>query len=217
MEKANSNVAEKMLQALGDKIRKLRHDSDISIQRLSEISGVSPAGIYKIETGQMTPSVTTLIKIANALGRKASFFIEDFEQVKNVEFIKADKREKLSSTEGKFKIDVLAGMLEDCKIYAGMFTVYPDGKSGDEHLAHQGEEFVMCVEGEIDFTIAEETYHLLEGDTLHYKTEIPHSFHNKGKKKAKLLYVLTPPGSLRDIFDFVNLSGSAKSGHAARK
>ncbi len=207
---------ENLLAALGDKIRKLRHDADISIQRLSELSGVSPAGIYKIETGQMTPSVTTLVKIANALGKKASFFIEDFEQIKRVEFIKAGKREKLSSTEGKFKIEVLAGMLEDCKIYAGAFTVYPDGKSGDEHLMHEGEEFVVCLEGEIDFTIGDNAYHMEEGDSLHYKTEIPHRFHNKGKKKAKLLYVLTPPGTLQDIFDVLKIT-NGKANSASRK
>lgn len=215
MEKTGSKVAEKMLRALGDKIRKLRHDSDISIQRLSEISGVSPAGIYKIETGQMTPSVTTLIKISNALGKKASFFIEDFEQVKNVEFVRADKREKLPGTEGKLKVEIIAGMLQDCKMYGGLFTVSPGGRSGDDHLMHQGEEFIFCLSGEADFTVGEDVFHLQEGDALHYKTEIPHSFHNNGKRKSKLLYILTPPGSLKESFDFLKLSNAKAA--AARK
>lgn len=207
-DKAEGKVVESMLLALGDKIRKLRHDADISIQKLSEISGVSPAGIYKIETGQMTPSVTTLIKISSALGKKASFFIEDFEQVKNVEFVKADKREKLPGSEGKLKVEVIAGMLQDCKMYGGLFTVSPDGRSADEHLIHEGEEFIFCLEGEVDFTVGDDVFHLQEGDALHYKTEIPHSFHNGGKRKAKLLYILTPPGSLKESFDFLRISNA---------
>lgn len=209
-DKQEGKVVENMLIVLGDKIRKLRHEADISIQRLSEISGVSPAGIYKIETGQMTPSVTTLVKISNALGKKASFFIEDFEQVKNVEFVKADKREKLPGAEGKLKVEILAGMLENCKMYGGLFTVSPDGRSADEHLMHEGEEFIFCLDGKVDFNVGDDVFHLEEGDALHYKTEIPHSFHNHGKKKAKLLYILTPPGSLKESFDFLKV-GNAKA------
>jgi transcriptional regulator with XRE-family HTH domain len=184
---------------IGERIKKLRQENNLSIQKLAEKSGISSAAIYKIEVNSMTPSVTTLLKIAKALDKGISFFVEDEDKVKDVEFVKKQERRKLSSSEAKFKVEVIAERLQDCKIYAGILTVYPGGKSGDELLSHTGEELVLCLDGEVEFKIGDKKYLLCEGDSLHYKPEIPHSWKNVGKRKAKLLYILTPPPHSSEI------------------
>ena len=55
---------------VGEKVRRLRKKNGHSIQKLSELSGVSPAGIYKIETNAMVPTITTLAKLATVLGQR---------------------------------------------------------------------------------------------------------------------------------------------------
>ena len=44
----------------------------LSLQQLGERSDVSAAAIHKIEQGGMVPTITTLLKLASALGRPVS-------------------------------------------------------------------------------------------------------------------------------------------------
>ena len=55
----------------------LRKRMGLSLQQLGERSDVSAAAIHKIEQGGMVPTITTLLKIAGALGRPVSYFVEE--------------------------------------------------------------------------------------------------------------------------------------------
>ena len=61
--------------ALGQALRKLRLAAGWSQERLGHESGVQRNFISLIETGQSQPTVTTLFKLANALGVRASKLI----------------------------------------------------------------------------------------------------------------------------------------------
>ncbi|MCX5859792.1 MAG: helix-turn-helix transcriptional regulator, partial [Proteobacteria bacterium] len=74
---------------VGERIRRFRQDQKLSIQKLAEIAGVSPAGIYKIETDGMIPSVATMIRIAHALGHKVGEVLDEtVEEVRDFELIR---------------------------------------------------------------------------------------------------------------------------------
>ncbi|MEW6202040.1 MAG: XRE family transcriptional regulator, partial [bacterium] len=163
-----------------------------TIQKLSEMSRISPAGIYKIETGTMTPSVTTMLKIARALGKKIDYFISDYEPVKDVELLRKNKRKKIKVAESGFRVERIAGKLEDCKLLAAVFTMRPGGRTVEEPISHTGEELVFCIDGKLEFTLDGKKYILTEGDSIHYKTEAPHMWKNIGRTRARMLFVMTP-------------------------
>ena len=90
---------------VGEKVRLLRKKNGYSIQKLSELSGVSPAGIYKIETNQMVPTITTLVKLAAALERRASYFVEEEDAYPASRFIRKGDREIIASgQEGRTEV-----------------------------------------------------------------------------------------------------------------
>src|SRR5579875_783631 len=68
---------ERIVGSIGLKVFSLRKQMGLSLQQLGERSDVSPAAIHKIEQGGMVPTITTLLKIAGALGRPASYFVEE--------------------------------------------------------------------------------------------------------------------------------------------
>jgi transcriptional regulator with XRE-family HTH domain len=53
---------------IGAQIRRLRRDADLTLEQLSERSGLTPHFIGSIELGQRDPSLSTLEAIAGALG-----------------------------------------------------------------------------------------------------------------------------------------------------
>lgn len=185
--------------SIGEKIRRLRTGGNLSIQKLAQKSGVSPAGIYKLEMNEMTPSIVTLMKIAGALGKKASYFIEDVESVRNVDFIKADERKSVYNKESRILIEHIAAKLEDCKLYCGILTVKKGGGTWKETISHAGEEFFFCLGGEIEMMVGEEVYSMKEGDSIHFKAEMPHQWRSRSDGDAKMLYVLTPPSFMPEV------------------
>ena len=59
----------------GKRVRILRNRSGYSIRRLADLSGVTASVISGIERGKISPSITTLRKILEALGTNlATFF-----------------------------------------------------------------------------------------------------------------------------------------------
>ena len=68
---------ERIIGSIGLKVFSLRKRMGLSLQQLGERSDVSAAAIHKIEQGGMVPTITTLLKIAGALGRPVSYFVEE--------------------------------------------------------------------------------------------------------------------------------------------
>src|SRR5712691_6554853 len=68
---------ERIVSSIGLKVFSLRKSMGLSLQQLGERSDVSAAAIHKIEQGGMVPTITTLLKIAGALGRPVSYFVEE--------------------------------------------------------------------------------------------------------------------------------------------
>lgn len=178
---------------IGEKIKSLRKKNELSIQKLAKKAGVSPAGIYKIETNEMTPTITTLMKIADALDKKVSFFIDEEESLSDVEFIHEDERKKFRSNESRVTYENVAARLEDCLMEAFVSIIEPGGTSGDEPMSHRGEELDICLSGTIEFAVRDQVYVLKPGDSLHFKARIPHSWRNVGDEPVKLISVVTPP------------------------
>lgn len=57
-----------LISRIGKQIKERRATLGITQQDLSELAGISPNTLYKIERGQANPSLRVLIKIAEVLG-----------------------------------------------------------------------------------------------------------------------------------------------------
>ncbi len=68
---------ERIVGSIGLKVFSHRKRMGLSLQQLGERSDVSAAAIHKIEQGGMVPTITTLLKLATALGRPVSYFVEE--------------------------------------------------------------------------------------------------------------------------------------------
>ena len=67
--------------ALGLALRKLRLAAGLSQEQLGLESGVQRNFISLIETGQNQPTITTIFKLAYALGVKPSKFVSEAEKL----------------------------------------------------------------------------------------------------------------------------------------
>jgi transcriptional regulator with XRE-family HTH domain len=70
---------------MGTKIRKLRKAKGLSLKEVSKKVDLSTSLLSQIENDKVTPSIATLFKIANFLGKKTSFFLDDYTEDEETE------------------------------------------------------------------------------------------------------------------------------------
>ena len=79
---------------VGERIKFYRKEKGLTQKELAEKANLSRSHIAYIEGNQYTPSLTTLIEIAKALGIDSALLVSDFqEDIANASLTKKDKME----------------------------------------------------------------------------------------------------------------------------
>lgn len=185
-----SGTTERVVESIGHKIHGLRKRNSLSLQKLAERSGVSAAAIHKIEQGGMVPTITTLLKIAGALGRPVSYFVE--EETGGHEaavFTPATEERPVFSSHAAITLHSVSGPYGRFFLAGARATVVPGGDSGTKPMEHPGEELVQVTEGTLEFEVGGQAYRLNPGDTLHFRGEYPYAWRNPGGTEARAVWV----------------------------
>jgi transcriptional regulator with XRE-family HTH domain len=173
-------------------IRKARHKKKLSLERLSELSGLSPGYLSKVERSEKAPPISTLSKIALALDVDLPLLLgEESSMLEDVPLaiVRKDKT-KIVSTKGTlygYQYEALAYNKPGKNMEA--FIISP---AFDEKILfqHDGEEFMYVLEGVHEFNYGGEKHVLRKGDSIYYDARIPHSGRSLGKKRARILAVM---------------------------
>ncbi|MFW5695808.1 MAG: cupin domain-containing protein [Alkalispirochaeta sp.] len=67
------------------------------------------------------------------------------------------------------------------------------GRSGSP-ITYPGEEFVLCLQGEVECIVAGRSFMLEVGDALLFDATQPHAFQNTREQETKILLVLQASG-----------------------
>jgi mannose-6-phosphate isomerase-like protein (cupin superfamily) len=73
-----------------------------------------------------------------------------------------------------------------------LFRIAPGAGSGDSY-AHEGEEFLFLLRGELHIALEDEGYDLKSGDSFYFESSVPHRWANPGRSETWVLWVNTPP------------------------
>ena len=172
---------------VGKMIKSLRDKQKLSLRALAELSSISTNAISKIERGETSPTVASLHQIANALGvHITDLFTEDIHKV--AVLVKKDDSTIIES-EG-ITIESLGGGLPYQQLEPFIMEIAPSSGNTADPISHSGEEFIYCLEGNLEYFVGEEAFTLEPGDRLLFKASQPHSWRNLGKTSVKVILVL---------------------------
>ena len=184
-----SNIIDKTEPALiGERIRNLRMSLNMSVRSLASKAGFSPSFISQVENGQVSPSISSLERIASTLGLTlAGFFISEGSDSPVV--TRSDNRQEITSSWSRSRIEALISSGATRHLEAVMITVAPGGRSGKQPSSHTGEEFALVYDGKISLILGDVVHTLQRGDTVSFNSEVPHLWENTGIKDAQVVIV----------------------------
>lgn len=175
---------------LGERIRAIRQQRELSVRDLAREAGLSPALISQVERGINDPSLDSLRRIAQALDVPL-FNLFQQPQEAPIPVIRADARVQVRSPHGAIvysrlspgsgKVEVLEGILQ------------PGGMSSDEPWAHPSEECVVVTKGRLIVEIDGVRHSLRPGDSCYFDSRLPHRYINEAKSSCTFMLSITPP------------------------
>jgi transcriptional regulator with XRE-family HTH domain len=180
---------EQAVSELGGKLAQARAERGWSLQQLADRSGLSPAAIHKIEKSGMTPTIASLMKVAAALGKSVSYFIDESEPLRPVTHIRAHERALLYTSKQGLTLENISGRYGPFFVAGAEAHLQARADSGPEPMTHPGEELVLVLEGAMRFVVGGEPYELAEGDSLHFRTTVPHSWSNPSDHPARAVWL----------------------------
>lgn len=186
---------------VGNKIKGIRESKNITVEEISERSGLSIDQINSIENDQFLPSLGPLIKIARALGVRLGTFLDDNDELGPVVCRAADRERNSSISFSNDAADARKHMeyhpLAKQKAGRHMEPFFIDINTTDSKeyqlSAHEGEEFIYVMEGEIELEYGKEKYNLHQGDSIYYDSIVNHHLHGVEGKSAKILAIIYIP------------------------
>lgn len=173
--------------SVGERVRSLRLSRNISVRTLAARAGFSPSFISQLENGLVSPSIGSLERIVSFLGvTLASFFAE---QPATTVVTRSNTRQELTSSWSQARIEVMVSADGIRQLEAVMITIAPGGRSGKLPSHHAGEEFVLVFEGQVSLTLGATSHVLHQGDSVSFRSEIPHLWENSGTDTARIVIV----------------------------
>jgi transcriptional regulator with XRE-family HTH domain len=181
---------ERTVSALGAKLAAARAERGWSLAELGRRAGVSTASVHKIERSGMTPTIATLMKVASALGTSVSYFIDEDVAVPAAMVVRGNARARLYTSKTGIALDNVSGRYGRYRLAGAEARVEPLASSGAEPMRHPGEELVYLVEGVMRFTVDGDVIDLAAGDSIHFRTDRPHTWENPSERPARALWFM---------------------------
>lgn len=185
---------DRIVGSIGPRLRELRLQQSLSLQQLAERAGVSAAAIHKIERNGMVPTITTLLKLADAFDRPVGYFVdEEADGAGPVAFTPAPDRGAAYSPHAGVNAQSISGSYARFFLDGAVTTIGAGAGSGAGLSHSQGEELVFMLEGTLAFEVDGIDYRLGAGDALHFRTDRPHRWENSGTTVARALWIRLRP------------------------
>lgn len=181
--------------SLGARIRLTRTQKAITLQELSDRSGLSKGFICQLENDKASPSLQALEKLASGLGIPIAYlFLTPEEKIHVVR--EAERQEYRVGPEG-MAIQVLSANRRHLKMM--LIELPPGTGTGGERHAHDGEECHFVLAGTVRYSQGGQSVVLKAGDAMHWNGFLPHRVDNCGAEPARVLCVTS--GAMEDMLE----------------
>jgi transcriptional regulator with XRE-family HTH domain len=176
---------------IGKELKRIRVSQGMTLEELSNKCGYSKALISRVETGSVSPSLTSLMKMVSSLGLKLHDLFTSIERGQASVVRKGEERKFYMEGDSSMELlatDIATKRMEPIRISA------PVGyDTGSEPDVHYGEEFLFVLNGKLEITTGEQAHKLSAGDSIYLGAGAPHSWRNAGKDTLTFISVATPP------------------------
>ena len=166
--------------ALATNLKKIREERGLSLDKLSEMTGVSKSMLRQIEIGQSNPTINTIWKIANGLRLPFTALIEK-ERVE-VTLRPLKENEPLPTTAKGYRIYPLMSFTPERPFESYYLEVDPGTVLSAEPHQANAEEQVLMMQGQLKISVQDSDYTVEQGNFIDFQANCDHRYENTGEE-----------------------------------
>lgn len=187
-----SRTIDSLAKAIGERINQSRIAAELTLDSLADQAQVSRRQLINIEKGDANPSISTLLKIAEALQVTLSHLIEiDIDSPFRI--TRASERSQLwtGSNGGSGKLVGFTNEL--CTVELWDWELNSNESHHSEPHIKGTKEILYVNQGTIRINLPKNEILLKRGDSLEFNADQAHKYFNPGKSTARYSLVVIEP------------------------
>ena len=172
----------------GEKIKQMRTLLNLTQEELANRCELTKSYISQLENNKTSPSLATLEVILEVLGTNFSDF---FSEEKEPQIVFTKEEQFIKSFDG-YDITWLVPASQRLMMEPILMEISPYSQSLED-APHDGQEFGYILEGQVEIVYGNKTTKCKKGEAFYIETNKSHYLKNNSNRKARLIWVSTPP------------------------
>ncbi|MBI4398601.1 MAG: helix-turn-helix transcriptional regulator [Candidatus Omnitrophica bacterium] len=179
---------------VGNKIRELRKQKNITLIEFSNLTGVAQATLSRVETGDMPGTIECHHRIANALGISLSELYEGIDHRNSVTHVKKVEPSPPSAFQAdKVRMELRTSKALKKKLLPVVISIKGHSEMEEERADRSVEKFLYVLEGEVIVNLNKQEIPLKQDESVYFDGSFSHRIENKLSKVARVLSITSPP------------------------
>lgn len=176
---------------VAENLKRLREERKLSLDAVSRQSGVSKSMLGQIERGEVSPTISTVWKIANGL--EVSFTALTSRPETDYEVMDSNDMQPLLEDGGKYRNFPMFSF-DGGRRFEILYIELDAGSRLDAEAHPAGtQEFITAFSGQLVVSVNNETFSIGDGASLRFKADRPHRYQNTGDEMCRLSMVIYYP------------------------
>jgi transcriptional regulator with XRE-family HTH domain len=172
-----------VLDAVGQRLRSLRQQRQLSLAGLSAMTGISTSTLSRLESGGRKPTLELLL----ALARAYRVPLDDLVGVPPV----GDPRVRMQPVHRHGR--TLIPLTQRPGGPRAYKMIVPPAEDAEQKV-HEGYEWMYVLSGNLRLRLAEHDFVMKAGEVAEFDTRVPHWFGSAGPEPAEVLVLFGPQG-----------------------
>ncbi len=184
-------LKEKESLPIGLKLARLRKRRKVSLEELSEKTGLKTSHLERIEEGKDFAPVGDILKISRALTINPDELLNLQDEKKPG---KKPGKKKEQKREDLYQYTLLTPDAKKKHMRAFRVSIPARSEHPRVRYQHEGEELIYVLRGQVTVKVGQKLHSLKKDDALLFNSGVKHTLTNPGNKETVLLVTVYTPG-----------------------
>jgi transcriptional regulator with XRE-family HTH domain len=179
--------------SIGRVARRIRDELGLTLANVAQQAHISPGMLSRLETGRVSPSLETIVALAEVLGIRPALLLQEVGSPEDgAQHTPAGQGLEVvrRGTRRGHTYQLLAAPRGPRKEFEPFFVTLTDKSEVFPGFQHAGTEFIYILSGEMRYRHGQESYLLREGDSLTFRGDIAHGPERLIKMPIRMLSII---------------------------
>lgn len=176
---------------LSKRLRAARRAQGLSLREVAAKAQISTSLLSQIERGKASPSLVSLVAIADALMIRPGRLLDDDEAPATSPVVRREQRHVVDDAQCRREYLM---HLDDPTLEVAELIMRPGSSTRPKLAGHSGRDYGIVLTGQVEVEFDDGSEQLGEGDYIAFDAQRPHRLVNSSENDARVIWIIAHEG-----------------------